>query len=78
MSRLAVIALVIAAIIAFAYMLALMPGAPFGTPAEQEIQQPMSEESALQETLPEEQDLQSIQVDGLDQGLADIEAELAK
>ena len=77
MSRLAVIALVIAAIVALAYMLALMPGAPYGTSTGSEEQAGENMMPAA-ETLPEEQDLQSIQLDGLDQGLADIEAEIAK
>ena len=72
MSRLAVIALVIAVIVALAYMFTLMPGDPSsGSPNDQAV----SEDSS--EVLAEEQDLQAIELDGLDQGLQDIEADLA-
>jgi len=73
MSRLAVIALVIAVIVALAYMFTLMPGAPYSGSSSD---QAGSEDSS--ETLAEEQDLQAMELNGLDQGLQDIEMELAK
>ena len=72
MSRLAVIALVIAVIVALAYMFTLMPGAPYSGSSSD----PGLEDSS--ETLAEEQDLQAVELNGLDQGLQDIEQELAK
>lgn len=70
MSWLAVIALVIAAMIALAYMITSMPGAPYA-PAT-----PPGDSDS--EAFAEEQDLQAMELNGLDQGLQDIGMELAK
>lgn len=73
MSWLAIIALVIAAVIALAYMITSMPGAPY---APQTSSDSASENSS--DVLPEEQDLQAMELNGLDRGLQDIEMELAQ